>query len=134
MPELVANSGLVDVVSEASLVDDWLGLFSLSAAEVDCATAVMLKILDGKCKMVAAEKPVMASLYMAVREQPGIVLGEAIHRRIDAALQQSALDEATRMEIYETRVLAESAISRPVMKAFKARLRASGLLPAKQAA
>ena len=34
-------------------------------------------------------------------------------------------------EIYEHRVLAETMISRPVMKAFKARLRREGLLPQK---
>ena len=37
-----------------------------------------------------------------------------------------------REHIYETRVLAETAISRPVMKRFKARLREEGLLPHKR--
>ena len=37
------------------------------------------------------------------------------------------------MEIYERRLLAETMISRPVMKAYKARLRAAGILPTRTA-
>ena len=43
-----------------------------------------------------------------------------------AAARQGA-DEALKMAIYERRVLAETAISRPVMKAFKAMIRGQGL-------
>jgi hypothetical protein len=105
---------------------DWVAVHSLSPVEVDCATAVMLKILDGKCKMQAAEKTVMAALYEAVRTQPGVGLGADIHALIAQA--GVAADEAMRNHIYEKRVLAESAISRPVMKAFKAMIRQKGLL------
>ena len=108
------------------LVAAWVAAHSLEPAEVDCATAVMLKILDGKCKMAAEEKVVMAWLYDALRGRPGWRLGEAAHALIGRA--RLAADEALRNEIYEQRVLAETAISRPVMKAFKARLRAEGLL------
>lgn len=108
------------------LVAAWVAAHPLAPAEVDCATAVMLKILDGKCKMAADEKVVMAWLYDALRGRPGWLLGEAAHALIERA--RAAADEALRNEIYEQRVLAETAISRPVMKAFKARLRAEGLL------
>ncbi len=40
----------------------WVREHPLSPIHVDCATAVMLKILDGKCKMDAEEKLVMALL------------------------------------------------------------------------
>ncbi|WP_221797289.1 hypothetical protein [Oceanobacter mangrovi] len=126
-----------DVTARVQQVQHWLEQQTLSPPEVDCATAVMLKILDGKCKMVEAEKPIMAELYQQVRELAGVHLGDDIHQRIAAALrlqQLAELDEAIRMEIYETRVLAETAISRPVMKGFKARLRKTGLLPPKTSA
>ena len=32
-------------------LEQWLDRHALSSAEIDCATAVMLKILDNKCKM-----------------------------------------------------------------------------------
>lgn len=110
----------------AGHVARWLQVHPLSPVHVDCATAVMLKILDGKCRMGEGEKEVMAHLYDAVRMQPGVSLGEDIHRLIATARDLS--NEGLRNYIYEKRVLAESAISRPVMKGFKAMIRAEGLL------
>jgi len=107
-------------------VAQWAQAHPLSPLHVDCATAIMLKILDGKCKMAAGEKLVMALLYDQVKRQPGLVLGEDIHHLIAAA--RSGADEAMKSFIYEKRVLAETTISRPVMKGFKAMIRQEGLL------
>lgn len=104
----------------------WLLAHPLAPIEVDCATAVMLKILDGKCKMAVGEKQVMAQLYDAVRHLPGSRLGEDAHCLIATARRTA--DDSLRNLVYEKRVLAETAISRPVMKAFKAMLRQHGLL------
>lgn len=104
---------------------DWLLVNPLSFAEVDCATAVMLKILDGKCKMNPVEKVVMTQLYDAVCHLPGERLESALHEIIERGRVDGA--EAQRDQIYEYRVLAETQISRPVMKAFKARIRRAGL-------
>lgn len=106
-------------------VADWLAGHPLVPAHVDCATAVMLKILDGKCKMGELDKLVMAALYEAVKEQPGVLLGDEFHALIARAKAEPG--EALKNFIYEKRVLAETAISRPVMKAFKAMLRETGL-------
>ena len=46
-------------------IKQWLEIHPLSPLHVDCATTVMLKILDGKCKMNTDEKVVMALLYEA---------------------------------------------------------------------
>jgi hypothetical protein len=106
-------------------VPAWVAGHPLTASDVDCATAVMLKILDGKCKMGAVEKTVMAALYDALLGRPGERFGAAEHALIARA--RLGADEALRNTIYEHRVLAETAISRPVMKAFKAMIRANGL-------
>lgn len=103
----------------------WLLAHPLPPAHVDCTTAVMLKILDGKCKMDAAEKVVMARLYDAVKGREGHLLGADVHALIAQA--RSAMDPDLRERVYETRVLAETMISRPVMKGFKALLRVQGL-------
>ena len=106
-------------------VADWVQAHALSSSDVDCATTVMLKILDGKCKMSTVDKIVMEQLYDAVKNRPGQRFGEEFHRLIATA--RDASSEALKNHIYEKRVLAETAISRPVMKAFKAMIRQDGL-------
>jgi hypothetical protein len=106
-------------------VGRWLLAHPLPPAHVDCTTAVMLKILDGKCKMDTAEKVVMAQLYDAVKDREGLLLGAEVHALIAQA--RNAMDPELRERVYETRVLAETMISRPVMKGFKALLRVQGL-------
>ena len=91
----------------------WAEAHPLSPLEVDCATAVMLKILDGKCKMSREEKLFMTHLYHAVKARPGERLGRDIHQLIAEA--EGHLDDAMRNHIYELRVLAETRISRPVI-------------------
>jgi hypothetical protein len=103
----------------------WVTQQSLSPSDIDCAVAVMLKILDGKCKMNSVEKQVMTCLYDAVKGRAGLKLGDDEHRLIDQARVDAS--DALRNLIYEKRVLAETAISRPVMKAFKAMIRQQGL-------
>jgi hypothetical protein len=107
-------------------VAQWVAQFPLSPAEIDCAVAVKLKILDGKCKMPLAEKDVMALLYDCIAHWPGERLEPSVRLLIaEAGLEP---DEAQKNRLYEQRVLAETIISRPMMKAFKARIRAQGLL------
>jgi len=106
-------------------VKAWLDGHYLPPEYIDCATAVMLKILDGKCKMKPQEKEIMALLYEQTKTEKGMLLGDDIHLIISDALIH--LDDTKRNSIYETRVLAETRISRPVMKAFKAMIRQQGL-------
>ncbi len=105
----------------------WLTDYQPSPTDIDCITTVMLKILDGKCRMSEQGKTVMTELYDLVKQRQGLKLGEESHSLI-AKARLSAMDDALRMQLYEQRLLAETMISRPVMKAFKARLRQEGLL------
>jgi hypothetical protein len=127
--------------------DQWLRNHPLSATEIDCVIALMLKILDGKCKMNREDKALTEILYHHCRGRDGERLGGSLHALIaegraarERAAQERAAREGIRPDtaalpaalierIYEQRVLAETMISRPVMKRFKARLRAEGLLP-----
>ena len=104
----------------------WLERVSLSLSDIDCANAVMLKILDGKCKMPLREKQLMAELYWQLGGACGPMLDAATHQLISSVGPEP--DESMRLAIYEQRILAETRISRPVMKAFKAMIREQGLL------
>lgn len=104
----------------------WARMHLAAPLDVDCTTTVMLKILDGKCKMGPHDKDVIPVLYEAIRDLPGGLLGEEAHALIRRAC--SGERELLVGEIYEYRVLAETAISRPAMKAYKARLRTAGIL------
>lgn len=114
-------------------ITQWTNNNILTPAEIDCATAVMLKILDGKCKMPSNEKIIMQSLYIAVKNQEGLYLDHSYHEFIEPFLElrKEEISEEQILEIYEKRVLAETQISRPVMKKFKSRLRQEGILPEK---
>jgi len=69
----------------------------------------------------------MTLLYDQVKSKPGQLLDVSLHPLI-AAARERLDDEALKMLIYEKRLLAETTISRPVMKKFKAMIRAEGLL------
>ncbi len=114
---------------QIEVIAEWVKKHPFSTTDVDCATAVMLKILDGKCKMNPEEKTVMRLLYQAVKSQPSQLLGVEIHTLIANA--ENNLDDDMKLFIYEKRLLAETMISRPIMKAFKANIRQQGLFTAK---
>lgn len=109
--------------------EQWVATQELSPVDIDCVTTVMLKILDGKCKMSGPGKAVMERLYDLLKDRTGHHLHEDTHQLIQQARPNEMSDEL-RMHIYEQRLLAETMISRPVMKAFKARLRADGVIGA----
>jgi hypothetical protein len=108
-------------------VQEWVSKHPLASIHVDCAVTVMLKIIDGKCKMRPTEKVVMALLYDCVKHLPGQILEADLHPLIAIARTRED-DEALKNLIYEKRLMAETAISRPVMKGFKAMIREQGLL------
>ena len=95
-------------------VERWLSCNTLSQVEVDCAIAVMLKIIDGKCKMASGEKRVMTALYDAVKSRTHTLLNPSVHGLI--AISRDCADETLQLRVYEQRVLAETMISRATMK------------------
>jgi hypothetical protein len=105
----------------------WALNTSLEPAHLDCVTAIMLKILDGKCKMGEAEKTALTAVYDVVMDWPGQELGVEVHALIAQARQGA--DSALAASVRAWRVRAETHIPKPVMKGFKQSLRASLPLP-----
>jgi len=101
----------------------WAESSALNAEQLDCVTAVALKILDRKCKMPADEQEAMLAIYDLLHPTPALLFEEEAHQVIDTALQQTIIDPVTAEAVHRLRLDAEARIPKPVMKAFKARLR-----------
>jgi hypothetical protein len=101
----------------------WAQNAHLNVLQVDCVTAVVLKILDNKCKMNLEEQLAMLAIYRQLRDRQGAMFDEGVHRTIEHALRVS--DVRVSRQIHEYRLYAESAIPKPVMKYFKQYLRES---------
>jgi len=84
---------------------------------LDCVAAIMLKILDGKCKMGEADKAALTAVYDVVKARPGQLLGADVHAQIAKARQ--GMDAVQADRIHALRVEAEALIPKPVMKDFK---------------
>jgi hypothetical protein len=104
----------------------WLAEHPLTPMQIEFATAVMLKILDGKCKMHSREKAVMNALYDALKTRPRMLFDKRLHALVATARQP--LEDRGRAAIYGRRGLADTTTSQPVMKAFKAMLNDEALL------
>jgi len=99
----------------------WALLVGFNPEQADCTTAVVLKILDNKCKMLPGEKLAMMAIYDAVRHLAAPLFDHAVHDAIGTARQQPGT--LTHEAIHTLRVYAEAAIPKPVMKRYKAFLR-----------
>ena len=100
---------------------EWALEAGFNPGQVDCTTAVVLKILDNKCKMSPGEMAAVMAIYDAVRQISSPLFGHAVHDAISAARQQPT--PAALEAIHQLRVHAEAVISKPVMKTYKAFLR-----------
>lgn len=95
----------------------WARATGFEPLQLDCVTAIMLKILDAKCKMGAADRAALVAVYDVVKDRPGQGLAEAVHDLIAAA--RAGSDSALAEAIHDWRQRAEALIPKPAMKAFK---------------
>lgn len=95
----------------------WARGESFDDTRVNCTTTVVLKILDGKCKMLPGEKAAVVAIYQEIRRDTAL-FDQTVHQHID-----HALSEAPDALIHRLRLEAEDAIPKPVMKRYKAFLR-----------
>ena len=101
----------------------WAETAPLDALQIDCVTAVMLKIMDNKCKMSAEEQIALMAVYQVVKHRQGLLLDDAVHQEIENARLCS--DPLRSERIHALRLQAEQIIPKPVMKHFKRYLRES---------
>ena len=101
----------------------WAQNAHLNTLQIDCVTAVVLKILDNKCKMNLEEQLAMLAIYRELGTRQGGLFDEGVHRTIEHALRVS--DIRISRQIHDYRLYAERAIPKPIMKYFKQYLRES---------
>lgn len=101
----------------------WAQASVFDPMHLDCVTAIMLKILDAKCKMGSAEKNALIAVYDVVKQRPGQTLDAEIHLLIAAA--RAGIDAELAARVHAWREFAEEQIPKPVMKNFKQWLRSS---------
>ena len=100
---------------------EWAQQADFDPQRVDCTTAVVLKILDNKCKMLPGEKAAVLAIYDAVKHLPAVVFDDRVHKIISSARDQTGTNVV--LKIHLARVAAEAQISKQVMKKYKAFLR-----------
>lgn len=99
---------------------DWAATQPFSPEHIDCTTAVMLKILDGKCKMLPDAQCLLRAIYSVTRNREGKLFDAEVHRIIQQAGCSSSLDLSEK--IHRLRLQAEEEIPKPRMKRYKAML------------
>lgn len=103
----------------------WARGRAFTPEQLDCTTAVVLKILDGKCKMGPGEKRAVTAVYLETRERADAqrhLFDPSVHHTITQALE-SLENPPLRDAIHALRLEAEARIPKPIMKAYKAMLR-----------
>lgn len=101
----------------------WAETASLDHMERDCITAVVLKVLDAKCKMPAEQQEAVLAVYDTLTPYHGGLFGPEVHHAIEQARSNVQLPPPLRALIHQLRLEAEASIAKPTMKVFKARLR-----------
>lgn len=100
---------------------EWALETDFDATQVDCTIAVVLKILDNKCKMLPGEKAAVMAVYDSIKQQAGELFSAEVCKTIDKARAKPSSMLA--QTIHELREYAEANIPKPTMKAYKGLLR-----------
>lgn len=122
------DAAQVNAASAAHPATEWAQRTVFEPIHLDCVTAIMLKILDAKCKMGAPEKAALTAVYDVIKQRSGQGLGEEVHALIAATRQDKSAEMAKSVlaeSIHVWRERAEAFIPKPVMKDFKQLLKAS---------
>ena len=91
--------------------------------QLDCVTAIMLRILAGRCLMGEAQMNAMAAVYDVVKMRSGQGLGDEVHAIIAAARQGD--ESSLSVSINDWHARAEAVISKAVMTDFEQLLQSS---------
>lgn len=95
----------------------WAAAADFNLQQVDCLTTLMLKILDGKCKMDEDTQTSARVIYEQAHRNRSHLFDPNIHALIQQVFDRP--DLLSLRYVHELRQYAESAIPKSVMKGFK---------------
>ncbi len=98
-------------------IQAWARQQKFDAWQLDCMTAVMLKILDKKCQMNTEIQQLFIDIYRVIEKNESNIFDLEIHSFIDQVFKHP--DTLSLRYIHELRLYAESTIEKSVMKEFK---------------
>ena len=107
----------VHPVPDYQVIAEWAAQTEFNLQQVHCLIAIMLKILDGKCRMDAETQYCVQIIYRNAHRGRSHLFSTDIHRFIEQTLQQA--DSLSLGFVRELRLYAESAIAKTRMKRFK---------------
>lgn len=95
---------------------------NISQTDRDCTTTVVLKILDGKCKMLPGEKDAIMKIYDVLLNGASDIFAQEMFTTIERARIEQPTPSLFAL-IHELRIYAEESIPKSTMKRYKAKLR-----------
>lgn len=98
-------------------IEQWASNTHFNLQQIDCLIGIMLKILDGKCKMDEVTQHSVQIIYRQAHHQQSHLFDPAIHLLIKQSFED--MDRLMAKQVHHLRLFAESAIPKPVMKGFK---------------
>lgn len=98
-------------------IEQWAANTHFNLQQVDCLIGIVLKMLDGKCKMDKLAQHSVQIIYCQGHHQRSHLFDPAIHCLIEQSFEH--MDRLMEKQIHQLRLFAESAIPKPVMKDFK---------------
>jgi hypothetical protein len=101
----------------------WAENTPLDALQIDCLTALILKILDKKCQLNLEEQFAIMVIYHTVRPRNGLLFDESVHQIIEQAKHLNS--PQINGQIHELRLDAENRLPTPVVDYFELYLRES---------
>lgn len=108
-------------MDDLATVYEWAKTYDFSDEEIQYATILALKILDGECKMDYDNYNLFMSVYEGIKDKKNTPFNLSVHKIIDLA---RAADPIKASPVYkemitELRVTMMKDMKKPTMKAFK---------------
>jgi hypothetical protein len=112
-----AQALLIQNEPDWQAIAEWASTTDFNLQQVDCLITLMLKILDGKCKMDEDTQMSARVIYAHAHRNRSHLFDPCIHDFIARVFDEP--DLLSLRHVRELRVYAESVIAKPVMKGFK---------------
>ncbi len=108
-------------MDDQSTAYEWAKTYNFSEEQIQYATLLALKILDGECKMDYDNYNLFMSVYDGIKDKHNTPFDMSVHSIIDLARAKDPIkaDPIYKDMIHKLRVVMMRDMQKPIMKAFK---------------